>query len=241
VQQDAIARVIRVGSMGEFAAALAHEINQPLMAIANYTKLAKEVAEKTPIDTATIAGASGKGAEQVERAAAVVRRLREFIRLGRSEAVAVPVAQVIAQARQYCEADLERHGIVLDVDAPASLPLVLVDTLQIQQVLINLIRNAVDAIAEAGRYDGRIFVTAERDCGFVSICVRDNGPGFEAGLIDRAILPFTSTKPDGMGLGLSLCRSIIEAHGGKLLIGGDPTGAKVVFTLRVAGVVYDAI
>ena len=121
VQQDAIARVIRVGSMGEFAAALAHEINQPLMAIANYTKLAKEVAEKTPVDTATVAEASGKAAEQVERAAAVVRRLREFIRLGRSEVVAVPVAQVIAQARQFCEADLERHGIVLDVDAPASL------------------------------------------------------------------------------------------------------------------------
>jgi two-component system, LuxR family, sensor kinase FixL len=240
-QQDAIARVIRVGSMGEFAAALAHEINQPLMAIANYTKLAKELAEQTPTDNATVAEASGKAAEQVERAAEVVRRLREFIRLGRSEPVAVPVGQVIAQARQYCEADLERHGIVLDVDTPASLPTVLVDPLQIQQVIINLIRNAVDAIAEAGRYDGRIIVTAERDGGLVSICVRDNGPGFEAGLIDRAIAPFVSTKPDGMGLGLSLCRSIVEAHGGKLSIGGDPTGAKVVFTLRVAEVVSDAV
>jgi signal transduction histidine kinase len=240
-QQDAIARVIRVGSMGEFAAALAHEINQPLMAIANYTNLAKELAKKTPIDTATVAEASGKAAEQVERAAEVVRRLREFIRLGRSEPVPVPVEQVIAQARQYCEADLERHGVVLDVDAPASIPPVLIDTLQIQQVIINLIRNAVDAIAEAGRYDGRITVTAERDGGLVSICVHDNGPGFEAGLIERAIAPFSSTKPDGMGLGLSLCRSIVEAHGGKLSIGGDPTGAKVMFTLRIAKVASDAV
>jgi two-component system, LuxR family, sensor kinase FixL len=238
-QQDAIARVIRVGSMGEFAAALAHEINQPLMAIANYTKLAKEVAEKTPVDTATVAEASAKAAEQVERAAAVVRRLREFIRLGRSEIVAVPVPQVIAQAQQFCEADLERHGIVLDIAAPGNLPPVLVDTLQIQQVIINLIRNAIDAIAEAGRYDGRIFVTAESDGGFITISVRDNGPGFEAGLIERATEPFTSTKPDGMGLGLSLCRSIVEAHGGRLSIGGDPTGAKVNFTLRVAGAVSD--
>ena len=214
LQQDAIARVIRVGSMGEFAAALAHEINQPLMAIANYTKLAKEVAEKTPADTATIAEASAKAAEQVERAAAVVRRLREFIRLGHSEVVAVPVAQVIAQARQLCEADLERHGVALEVDAPVGLPFVLVDSLQVQQVIINLVRNAVDAIVEAGRYDGRIFITAEREGELVSVCVRDNGPGFEPGLIERAIAPFSSTKPDGMGLGLSLCRSIVEGHGG---------------------------
>ena len=241
VQQDAIARVIRVGSMGEFAAALAHEINQPLMAIANYTKLAKEVAEKVPVDTATVAEASGKAAEQVERAAAVVRRLREFIRLGRWEAVAVPVAEVIARARQFCEVDLERHGIVLDVDTPASLPAVLVDTLQIQQVVINLIRNAIDALTEAGRYDGRIFVTAQHEGGLVRISVRDNGPGFEAGMIERAVAPFTSTKPEGMGLGLSLCRSIVEAHGGKLSIGGDPTGAEVVFTLRVAEVASDVI
>ena len=84
-------------------------------------------------------------------------------------------------------------------------------------------------------------MTAEREGELVSICVRDNGPGFEAGLIERAIVPFTSTKPDGMGLGLSLCRSIVEAHGGKLSIGGDPTGAKVTSPLRVAEAVSDAI
>jgi len=241
VQQDAIARVIRVGSMGEFAAALAHEINQPLMAIANYTKLAKEIAEKEPVDAATVAEASGKAVEQVERAAAVVRRLREFIRLGRSETVALPVTRVIEQACQYCQVDLERHGIALDIDAPAGLPAVLVDSLQIQQVIINLIRNAIDAITEAGRYDGRIFITVRREGGLLRICVGDNGPGFESSMIERAIAPFTSTKPDGMGLGLSLCRSIVEAHGGKLLIGSDPTGAEVVFTLRIAGDVSDAV
>jgi two-component system sensor kinase FixL len=240
-QQDAIARVIRVGSMGEFAAALAHELNQPLMAIANYTKLAKEVAEKAPADTATVAEASTKAAEQVERAAAVVRRLREFIRLGHSEAVAVPVAQVIAQARQFCDADLERHGVTLTIDAPASLPLVLVDSLQVQQVIINLVRNAVDAIVEGGRFDGRIFITAQHEGEFIRVSVRDNGPGFEPGMIERAIAPFSSTKPDGMGLGLSLCRSIVEAHGGHLALSGDPTGANVTFTLRIANVVSDAV
>jgi two-component system, LuxR family, sensor kinase FixL len=241
VQQDAIARVIRVGSMGEFAAALAHEINQPLTAIANYTKLAKEVAETKPADTAIVAEACAKAAEQVERAAAVVRRLREFIRLGHSEPVAVSVAQVIAQAHKLCEADLQRHGVALEVDVPAGLPFALVDSLQVQQVIINLVRNAIDAIVQAGRYDGRIFITAEREGGLVSVCVRDNGPGFEPGTIERAITPFSSTKPDGMGLGLSLCRSIVEAHGGHLSVAGDPTGARVSFTLRLAEVISDAV
>ena len=121
------------------------------------------------------------------------------------------------------------------------LPFVLVDFLQVQQVIINLVRNAVDAIVEAGRYDGRIFITAEREDGLVSVCVRDNGPGFEPGMIERAIAPFSSTKPDGMGLGLSLCRSIVEAHGGHLSIAGDPTGARVSFSLRIAEVVSDAV
>lgn len=242
MHQEALTRAIRLGSMGEFAAALAHEINQPLMAIANYTKLAKEVAEKTPVDTATVAEASGKAAEQVDRAAEVVRRLREFIRLGRSETFPVPVAQVIAQAQQFCQADLDHHGIKLDVRSAHNLPAVLVDSLQIQQVIINLIRNSIDAITEAGRYDGRITIVAERGAaGLVRICVRDNGPGFHAGLLDRAIAPFTSTKADGMGLGLSLCRSIVESHGGKLSIDGDPTGARVCFTLKAAELQADAV
>lgn len=241
MQQDAIARVIRVGSMGEFAATLAHEINQPLMAIANYTKLAKDVAERTPADTATVAEASAKANEQAERAAAVVRRLREFIRLGRSEAIAVPVAQVIAQAIQHCETELRRQGVTIEIDAPARLPLVLIDSLQVQQIIINLVRNAIDAIVEAGRLDGRISIAATGEDGLVKICVRDNGPGFEPSMIERAIGPFSSTKPDGLGLGLSLCRSIVEAHGGRLSIASDPTGATVTFTLRVAEAVADAI
>jgi signal transduction histidine kinase len=118
---------------------------------------------------------------------------------------------------------------------------VAVDSLQVQQVVINLVRNAIDSIAEAGRYDGRIVITAEREGGLVTVCVRDNGPGFEPGMIDRAIAPFSTTKPDGMGLGLSLCRSIVEAHGGHLSIAGDPTGARVSFTLPIAEVVSDAV
>jgi C4-dicarboxylate-specific signal transduction histidine kinase len=235
MHQDALARATRVGSMGEFAAALAHEINQPLTAISNYTRLAKEAAEQHPTNTSTVVEAAGKAAEQVDRAAEVVRRLREFIRLGRSEALANSVARVIEEAGRLCRADLDREGIVLDVRTARDLPLVLVDSLQIQQVIVNLIRNAADAITEAGRYDGRIALSAERDpSGAVRVSVRDNGPGFDSALLNRPVVPFTSTKADGMGLGLALCRSIIESHGGILSIHSDPTGATISFTLKAA-------
>ena len=237
VHQDALARAVRVGSMGEFAAALAHEINQPLMAIANYTKLAREVALQQPADLPTVAEATGKAAEQVDRAAQVVRRLREFIRMGRSETVVGPLSHVIEQAQSLCQPEVERHGVALDVRVARHLPPVLVDSLQIQQVIVNLVRNAVDALVDAGRYDGRVTIAAENGAdGLVKVCVQDNGPGFDPALRDRAIAPFISTKADGMGLGLSLCRSIVESHGGTLSIGSDPTGATVCFTLKAAEV-----
>lgn len=235
LHQEALARAGRVGSMGEFAAALAHEINQPLTAITNYTRLARDTAEQRPADTATIAEATRKAAEQVERASLVVRRLREFIRLGRTEAASVPVDQVVEETLQVCKADLDAHGVAVEVFFPRDLPPVRADSLQVQQVLVNLVRNATEALTGAARTDGHIAITAARDGEFVVVEVRDNGPGFDAALVDRAVVPFTSTKPEGMGLGLSLCRSIVEAHGGRLTIGGGPTGAQVRFTLPIAG------
>jgi signal transduction histidine kinase len=233
--QDALARVTRLGSMGELAAAIAHEINQPLTAIANYTRLAKEAAETRPGDMTTVAEAASKAAEQVDRAAEVVRRLREFIRLGHSELAVISLPQVIEQAQALIRAYLEQHGILLELKIARDLPQVLGDSLQIQQVVLNLVRNAGEAIAEAGRYDGRITVMAHRQSpGMVEVCVKDNGPGFDPGMMNRPNPPFTSTKSEGMGLGLSLSRSIIESHHGGLSLGGDATGAVVCFTLPTA-------
>jgi two-component system, LuxR family, sensor kinase FixL len=235
LHQEALARMTRLSSMSEFAAALAHEINQPLTAIANYTKLAKEAAETRSADTSTVVEATAKAAEQVDRAADVVRRLREFIRLGRSESSAVSVGHVIEQAQSLIQTDCEHQGVVLDTHIARELPRFMGDSLQIQQVILNLVRNAMEAILEAGRHDGRITITAEVDSsGFLKVCVRDNGPGFDPAVLDEAVAPFTTTKPDGMGLGLSLCRSIVEAHHGKLAIDGDATGGTVCFTLEAA-------
>jgi C4-dicarboxylate-specific signal transduction histidine kinase len=235
LHQEAIARVMRLGSMGELAAALAHELNQPLTAIGNYARLARDAAAPDAPDLPTVVEASAKAVEQVERAAQVVRRVREFVRLGRCDTAVITLQTVIAQVQALIGTELEHQGILLETRLAAAAP-VAGDSLQIQQVLLNLVRNAAESIVHAGRYDGRIEITVEpAEPGFLRVSVRDNGPGFDPALLAGAVAPFTTTKADGMGLGLSLSRSIIEAHRGRLWIDGDAAGAIVSFTLPVAG------
>jgi two-component system, LuxR family, sensor kinase FixL len=229
LNQEALSRALRVGTTGEFAAALAHEINQPLTAVANYARLVKGAA-----DPAAASDASDRLIAQVERAAEVVRRLRNFIRLGRSETSPAPVARLVEEAIAYCHAELDRLGVELQSRVARDMPGVKADALQIEQVIVNLVRNAAEALADAGRYDGKVAIEAERDAaGFVIVRVRDNGPGFDPEVVERATAPFTTTKTDGLGLGLSLARSIVEAHGGRLSIESGASGATVSFTLPV--------
>ena len=227
LNQEALSRALRVSTMGEFAAALAHEINQPLTAVANYARLVKNAADPTAASEA-----SDRVIAQVERAAEVVRRLRNFIRLGRSETAPIAVSQLVDEAVSFCHVELDRHSVELQLRVARDLPTIKVDALQIEQVIVNLVRNAAEALTDAGRYDGKVVIEADRDdAGAVVIRVRDNGPGFDPDLAERAVAPFTTTKSDGLGLGLSLARSIIEAHGGRLSIESGPSGAVVSFTL----------
>jgi two-component system, LuxR family, sensor kinase FixL len=226
LNQEALSRALRVGTMGEFAAALAHEINQPLTAVANYARLAKSAT-----DPAVASDASDRVIAQVERAAEVVRRLRNFIRLGRSETSSVAVPKLVHEAAAYCHVELDQQGIELQVRIARDLPLVNADALQIEQVIVNLVRNAAEALTDAGRYDGKVTVAANRADAGVVVSVRDNGPGFDPDVAERAVAPFSTTKSDGLGLGLSLSRSIVEAHGGRLTIESNSSGAVVSFTL----------
>jgi signal transduction histidine kinase len=232
INQEALSRALRLSSMGEFAAALAHEINQPLTAIANYARLARSAT-----DPNTVSEASESVMTQVERVAEVVRRLRNFIRLGRSETIPITVTQLVDEAVSYCQTELDKHGVQLQLLFARDLPAVKVDTLQIEQVIINLVRNSAEALGDAGRHDGRVVIEALRkDEASVEICVRDNGPGFDVELAERAPAPFLTTKQGGLGLGLSLSRSIVEAHGGRLAIESSSSGAVVSFTLpAIAG------
>ncbi len=230
--QDALARRARLSSTGEFAAALAHEINQPLTAIGNYVNLVKDAIAVEPPDRARATEAAGKAVDQVKRAAEVVRRLRDFIRLGHSGIKATRVAQLVEEAAALCRPDCDRHHVLLTLQIDRTVPDVLCDALQVQQVIVNLLRNSVEAIADARRHDGRITLQAARQEGDrVLFRVRDNGPGFDESLLGRQIVPFKTTKAQGLGLGLSLSRSIVETHGGRLALGGDAAGAEVAFTL----------
>ena len=226
INQEALNRALRLSTMGEFAAALAHEINQPLTALANYARLAQEAKS---IEAAS--GTLRRINAQVDRLAEVVRRLRNFIQMGHTEVHVVPVHRLLERALSYCDAELELHNVRAELAIDPGLPDVRVDERQIEQVVVNLVRNSAEALAAAGRPDGRIAIEAVREGKSVAIRVRDNGPGFDPDLLDRASMPFTTTKEDGLGLGLALARSIIEAHGGRLAISSTPGGAVVAFTL----------
>jgi signal transduction histidine kinase len=235
LHQDALSRASRLATMGEFAAAVAHEINQPLTAIGNFARLARNAAERTPADPQAAASAASEAIAQVDRAGAVVRQLRDLIRLGRLETKPVPVATLVAESLAVCRADLERHGITAETRLDRSLPRVAADALQVEQVMLNLIRNAAEALFQAGRQDGQIVIEASAGPeGMVTMQVTDNGPGLDPDLAGQPITPFATTRRDGLGLGLPLSRSIIEAHGGELRLESTPRGVCVSFTLPTA-------
>ncbi len=233
LHQESLARLARLGSVGELAAAIAHEINQPLMAAGTYTRLVADAIRAGNPDLDTVAETAMKAASQIERAASVVRHLRALVRLDRSNRAACRVDQIVRKTIDLCQPDLDRLKLSVYTAIAAELPPVLVDMLQIEQVLLNLVRNSMDAIGQAGR--GVISIDAAlTGAEFVEVRVRDSGPGFPVDLVDSPFLPFFSTKKKGLGIGLPLCRSIIEAHGGRIWIDADSPGAAILFTLPVA-------
>jgi signal transduction histidine kinase len=233
LHQESLARLARLGSVGELAAAVAHELNQPLMAAGTYTRLVDDAIRTGHADAGAVAETAAKAVAQVERAAAVVRRLRALVRLDRSNRMACRVDHLIRETIDLCRPDLERLTVSVHAAIAADLPLVMVDMLQIEQALLNLMRNSMEAIGDVGR--GTIAIEAVvTGAEFVEIRLRDTGPGFPPDLAGNPFLPFSSTKKEGLGIGLPLCRSIIEAHGGRIWLDTNATGAAVHFTLPVA-------
>lgn len=231
LHQDSLARLARLGSMGELAAAVAHEINQPLTAAGTYARLVVDTLRDGNRDDRTAIETADKAASQVERAAAVVRRLRALIRLDQSGRAPASATHIVNETLALCQPDLDRHNIRTRVNIDANVPSVIVDVLQIEQVLLNLMRNAIDAMQASGP-GGVITIEASRSAsGAVEVRVRDTGPGFPAEVVSEQFLPLSSTKEEGLGIGLSLSRSIVESHGGNLTLGGDAQGAVVAFTL----------
>jgi signal transduction histidine kinase len=231
LHQESLARLSRLGTMGELAAAVAHELNQPLMAAGTYTRLVDAAMRSGNTDAATVAETAKKAVAQVERAAEVVRRLRALVRLDRSSRAACRVDHIVKETIDLCQPDLDRIHVGARANLGPELPPVMVDMLQIEQALLNLLRNAIEAVGEAA--GGSIAIEAKLAGDFVEVAVRDSGPGFPPDLAGNPFLPLASTKAEGLGIGLALSRSIVEAHGGRLWLDADAPGGAVCFTLPV--------
>jgi len=235
LHQESLSRLARLGSMGELAAAVAHELNQPLMAAGTYTRLVDDAIATGGVSAAVVADTAKKAVAQVERAAEVVRRLRALVRLDRSNRAPCRFERVVKETLDLCQPDLDRAHIAVRATLAPDLPPLMIDLLQIEQALINLVRNAIEAIRDGGAGRGTVTIEAKAaDTDMVEVRVADTGPGFPPHLRDDAFLPLSSDKAEGLGIGLSLCKSIIEAHGGQLTLEGGAQGAVVRFTLPIA-------
>jgi two-component system, LuxR family, sensor kinase FixL len=233
--RESLARLTRLGSVGELAAVTAHEVNQPLMAAGVYVRLVRDTIGLQNADAAEITETAKKAIAQIDRASEVIRRVRALVRLDRSNRTSLAFERIVKQAIQLCEPDLERAGITTRFRPTAALPPVTVDILQAEQVLINLVRNSIEAISGSGSRHGTVVIEAKPISDeFIEVQLFDSGPGFTREHIENGFLPLSSTKPEGLGVGLPICRSIVEAHGGRLWLDISPHGTSVHFTLPTA-------
>lgn len=237
--QAELAHVGRVSEVGTLASALAHELNQPLAAIANYCEAARDMLVEPPGEDILpmLREALDEAAQQSIRAGQIVRRLRDFITYGQTERKIEDLPRLVAEANALGLVGSREYGIEVDIDVSPAAQVVLVDRIQIQQVLLNLIRNAIDAMLDSRVKQLAINAGPDGE-GMVRISVADTGKGISAEVAEQLFQPFVTSKEHGMGIGLSICRTIIEAHGGRIWF--EPTagrGTVFHFTVPEAGAI----
>ena len=234
-----LAHVGRLSTMGEMASGLAHELNQPLAAISNY---AKGVLHRLDGDGMAVASDLRQAVEEVaaqaDRAGRIIQHLRGFVRKHEARHTSVAVETMVDEVVTLMAHDLKAHHAKVVFEAEGDPPPVLVDQIQIEQVLLNLIRNAVEATAAAstGQRSGRCVVRVRCDCHddqWVRVRVIDAGPGLSPEQLDHVFDPFFSTKDDGMGMGLTISRSLVELHGGRLTVDANAPEPGLTFTMTL--------
>ena len=230
--QSELVHVSRLTAMGEMASALAHELNQPLSAIANYLRGSRRLLEKgDPADVPRLTEALDKAAEQALRAGDVIRRLRDFVGRGETERRVESLSKLIEEASALALVGAKQFGVRTSFKFDPKADLVLADRVQIQQVVINLVRNAMDSMRGCERRELSVVTTDTQD-GFSTVQVSDTGSGMTPDVKSQLFQPFMTTKKDGMGVGLSICRTIVEAHGGSIWADSNLTGGTTfAFTL----------
>jgi two-component system sensor kinase FixL len=230
--QAELVHVSRLTAMGEMASALAHELNQPLSAIANYMKGSRRLLEdSTDERVAVLRGAMDKAAEQALRAGQVIRRLRDFVARGETERRVEDVKKLVEEASALALVGAKDKGVRVRFEFDPRADFVLADKVQIQQVLLNLMRNAIEAMEGSERRE-LVVSTALAPDDMVEIAVIDTGAGISPEVKAQLFQPFITTKRHGMGVGLSISRTIVEAHGGSIAPRPNPEGGTVFsFTL----------
>jgi PAS domain S-box-containing protein len=235
-QRNELTHLSRVTMLGELSGSLAHELNQPLTAILSNAQAAERFLARDGADLAEVRAILADIVEEDKRAGEVIRRLRLLLRKGEVERQPLSISEVVRDALELVQGDLVHRGVTLSAELPPRLPLAVGDRVQIQQVVINLVANACDAMEILQPADRRLRVRTESGSGgCLQVSIADCGPGLPPDVIERVFEPFFTTKSHGLGLGLSVCRTIVTAHGGELGAAGNAEGGVTFhFTLPAA-------
>ena len=232
--QAELSNFSRLSAVGTMASAMAHELNQPLTAVANYLEAARDMLDDpSSDDLAMVQEAMAAAAEQSIRAGQIVRRLRDYVSRGELDLRPFPLKEIIDDAVTIAKVGIDGPlaRVVLRLDDPDVK--VMADRLQLRQVFANLVRNAIEALAETENQ--QVWIHGRQVGEEIIVEVRDNGPGLSEDLLHSPFEAFQTTKATGMGLGLSICQTIVEAHGSSIQVASEPgTGACFTFTLRIA-------
>jgi two-component system sensor kinase FixL len=231
--QSELVHISRLSTMGEMASALAHELNQPLAAISNYLQGAKRLLGNSSEDrVSVIMNAMDKASEQAVRAGQVIHRLRDFVSRGETEKRIESIKKIVEEASALALVAAKDRSVQVMLQLDPSSDLVLVDKVQIQQVLLNLLRNALEAMQASERRE-LVVSTGPAENTMVVVDIADSGCGISPDVASRLFQPFVTTKRHGMGVGLSISRTIIESHGGEITVEPNPGGGTIFrFTLR---------
>jgi two-component system sensor kinase FixL len=219
--------------LGEMASTLAHELNQPLTAAASYLNGARRLLDSGNVDPTVLRTAVVGAAEQALRAGQIIKRLREFVAKGESDKQTEDISKLIEEASALALVGARETGVQVAFRLDAGARYVLADKIQIQQVVLNLIRNAIEAMQEVSGQRQLVLATSKQPDGMVEVSVTDTGPGIAPEIASRLFQPFVTSKRQGMGVGLSISRTIVEAHGGRLWADSNPRGGTIFhLTLR---------
>ena len=229
-QRRALSHLARVSALGQLSGALAHELNQPLASIGSNAEAARLLLKLRPGDLAQLDEILRDIVQENQRAAEVIRRLRAMLKRGETHLQPLDVGELIREVLELAHAEVVTRRVTVTASVAPDLPRVLGDRVQLQQVLLNLILNACEAMSALA--DRRLALTAETmPNDTIQISIRDNGPGIPTELMDRLFEPFVTTKQEGLGLGLSISRTIVASHGGRLWAENDSAGGATVYCL----------